>query len=233
MVTKAVFRMCVCCISYVLSGCSSQLFLASNPSLTENDGLLPDKVYFLDKMTSTMSVDGIEISPVTGNEKVLHGHEEIAGFIPYRTWGERKLSVGSKPFRVSLYLRAEGAGATLSTVGIQLFLDDSNKSVYPKKVIKVRKSRECLFDKPPSGSIVPKNDVISLFNKLTVLNESGSEIKDWSIPHWSCVQFYFDIATPDPSRKFRLQLGEIMTPNKKSIMPTIYFSPIIYKQNMR
>jgi len=233
MTTRAAFRIYVCCISILLSGCSAQYILASNPSLKENSELLPDKTYSLDDMTFTMSTDGVEISPVVGNEKVLHGHEEIAVFIPYRRWGERKLSVGSKPFRISLYLRAEGAGALFSPAGTKLFLDGSSVSVYPEKIVRVKKTKECLFDNPSSGVVVSADSVIHLLNKLTVLADTGTEIQDWSIPHWTCVQFYFDVATPDPSNKFKLQLGKITTPQQKQIQPTIYYSPITYRSNIR
>jgi len=233
MITKAAFRIHICCASILLSGCSAQYILASNPSLKENNGLLPDKTYSLNDMTFTMSSDGIEISPVIGNEKVLHGHEEVAVLIPYRRWGERKLSVGSKPLRISLYIRAEGAGALFSPAGTKLFLGGDSVSAYPTKIVRVEKTRECLFDNPSSGSVVSGDSAINLFNKLTVLTDTGSEIQDWSIPHWTCVQFYFDVAMPDPSNNFRLQLGKITTPQQKLIQPTIYYSPITYRSNMR
>ena len=68
MINISAFRICILCLAPVVCGCSYQHLLASNPSLTEDDALVKDKVYLLDDMTFTLSVAGIEIRPVVSNK---------------------------------------------------------------------------------------------------------------------------------------------------------------------
>jgi hypothetical protein len=82
---------------------------------------------------------------------------------------------------------------------------------------------------PSNVGIEVAEGLVPIFNKHRVLTEKRVENKDWSVPHWTCIQFRFDVSTPDPSKKFQLKLGETVKPNGDRIRPVIYFSPVVYK----
>jgi len=216
-----------------LIGCSGlQYNMASRPSLTESNKFPVNEYYKLGDILHRMTISGVELEAILSNTRTLRSYDTSL-FVPIKEGlhGAGKGDIGRKPFIINLRMRVEGDGATFNPFSTELHIEGNDEAIFPNKVFRDRnKLNACTYsDMPKNLGVEVAEGLVPIFNKHRVFTKKGVENKDWSVPHWTCVQFRFDVPTPDPSTKFRLKLGEIIKPDGKHIRPTIYFMPVTYK----
>jgi len=226
----------VLCCSVSQLGCSAVVYrMASQPSPTETGKFSSSEVYQLSDFPDSITLSGIELDTYLFNARTLRGYDtSLVVPVPMKQVDSDMGNIGQVPFVINLRMRAKGKDATFEPLSTELYLEGSSKAMFPKKIFKDRdKLNACTYENMPADfRIAVTEGVVRLFNKFTILTAAGEETKDWSVPHWTCIQFRFDVPTPDPSNKFRLKLGEIVKPNGEHIRPTIYFLPVTYRMSL-
>ena len=218
-------------------GCVGKIYvMKSQASLRETSGFSSTEIYSLHELTGgprspLVTKSGIELTILLRNEKVLHSYDTSL-IIPVSISNPRDdVSIhhaSEIPFIIFVRLRADGADATFYPSDTELYLGDNPYAVYPAKILQPINNKYCIYKEPPSGTTDVTEKIIPILDKSKITMGNKKKLKDWSTPHWSCLQFRFDTRTPDPSEKFYLKLGKIVTSSGKRIRPTIYFSPVTY-----
>jgi len=220
-------RGCLYILLCLLSGCGvhyvKQVSYASLSSSGANSEITMYEIY-----TSYLSIDKVQISALVGNYKVLKGYEEV-GYVPIKHLEEGTIAEYQKKiFAIGLRLRADGDGATFAPLSTKLYLKKQSV-IYPGKVFYTAgKDANCLGVDTSRFSLV-KEDNVPIPNRPSVFKSKGNN-EAQTENDWACIQLHFDVPTPDPSQKFRLELGEITNPEGKQLHPTIYFRPVTVKQ---
>jgi len=217
----------------LLLSCTGMVFTkVSSPSLTEPSNTDNNKVERFEDIVHSVTVSEIEIYPFVLTSKIIHDYNTSL-IIPFDI-GQRESMTYGKPFGIDLALRAKDNGASFSPLSTELLFAGKTELIYPAEVITSENPgilgpphflRPCTYGRMPPGSKILSAGTVTIPSKYSV-GSSGNIVND----RWLCVQLQFDIPTPDPSERFQLQLGEIITPEGKHVHPTIYFSPKIYKE---
>ncbi|VAW78448.1 hypothetical protein MNBD_GAMMA13-2170, partial [hydrothermal vent metagenome] len=191
-----------------------------------------EKAYKLKDLPDSTTMNGIEFDAYLFNTRTLRSYDTSL-IIPIREnmRGTGIGHIGRRPFVIDLSMRTEGNGATFDPFSTELYIEGDDEAILPSKILRDRRNNiACAYsDMPKNVGVEVTEEPVPIFNKNRVLTKSGIENKDWNVPHWTCIQFRFDVPTPDPSKKFRLKLGAIVKPNGEHIRPTIYFVPVTYK----
>lgn len=225
----------LCLVLGLLSGCSGIVYeMGSYSSLAKISKFQSDEVYKLEDISpNTISVSGIDILVWLFNTRTIREYN-TSFIIPYRTWtptktGEYGMSnIGQQPFTIDIYLIADGNHAAFHPFTTALYLKNDYKPIYPSKVFNSGASTRCgerIRGVVASMKTPVTRESVSLANKFD-LAESERKFK----ANWTCLELVFNIATPDPSERFRLEFGDIVTPDGTKIRPTIFFSPVTYKE---
>ncbi len=237
---KLRLQITVLCIVIILYGCAGLIYVsASYPSLGEESSLSNGKVYRLGDLDyfdindgKYLIVSGIEMSTYLFNERTLKSYDtSLIVPIPESLRGSGIGRIGRKPFVINLRMRVKEEGETFDPFSTELHIDGNEKAILPGLIFRDRnKLNACTYSEIPKNMGVEVTEgLVHIFNKSRVLTKSGAENENWSVPHWTCIQFRFNVSTPDPSTKFQLKLGEIVKSNGERIRPTIYFTPVTYK----
>jgi len=176
-----------------------------------------------------MTVSGVEMATQLFNERTLRSYD-ISFVVPI----PEKIvdtAIRTRPFLINLRMRADGDVATFDASASELYFEGQVAPIKVDKALLVQRAYWGYYD-IPAGAVEPVRGKIAIFNKQTVMTASGKEITDMSIPHKTYLQLRFDVETPDPSEKFHLKLGTVITPSGESVRPTIYFTPINYVEIM-
>lgn len=223
----------------LLSGCGATYHnIGSFPSLSE-EGEFAEKgiIPWQDLPPTRISISGVDIDIRTRREKTLRIYDNtfiipVKGFdVESGNSGAGKDDIGKKPFKIDFYLMADGEGATFSPSKTKLYLDKNTGPVYPAGIYGSAKGVQC-GKRPIRAHIYTTNidntpitsEPISIVNK-NIMKESERAY----LANQTCLRLTFDVATPDPSKKFRLELGDIVTSSQQTIRPVIYFNPITYR----
>ncbi len=233
---KVWLRIIVLCSFFSQLGCSAVVYrMASLPSPTETGKFSGSEIYQLSDFPDSITLSGIELDTYLFNTRTLRGYEtSLIVPIPTKQVDSDMGDIGRVPFVVNLRMRVEGEGATFNPFSTELHIEGSDKTIFPNEVFRDRaKLAACGYHNMPSSvGVEVTESIVHVFNKFVVLTKKGEENEDWSAPHWTCIQFRFNVPTPDPSKKFWLKLGEIVKPNGEHIRPTIYFSPATYRTSL-
>lgn len=180
--------------------------------------------------SNTLSIEGVRLHIWLTNIKVLKNYS-TALLVPIKTFDAEldqssrgKGYVGNKPFEIEMYFMTD-EGATFSPWETGLQFGNSNETIYPANVY-YGDSVECgerITGVPATANHPIERSASVPLVSAALIDESE---KDYTA-HWTCLRLLFDVTTPDPSQKFRLRLGNIVTPSEKSIRPMIYFSPVV------
>lgn len=217
-------------ITTVQYGCAGIVHtMGSQASLTKTTDFSSEKIYPYNVLKELpggtnnplITETGIEITVLPFNNRVLRSYDtSLIIPIPVSTPREKEgiPLIQEHPFIIILRMRANGEGSIFKPSGTELFLEPHKKPVAPMNVVLPMNYRDCLDKNPSSGIDVTKTTI-------PILNKSD---ENSSTTQWTCIQLIFDIQTPDPSQKFRLKLGDILTPSGEHDQPTIYFSPVTF-----
>jgi len=201
----------------LLSGCGQTIYLMqSNPSLLDAD-VSTVKTVAPPTAPKELFVDAVRWVMVLRNSKSLNAHDPAI----------RRGYIGKTPFEVEIFFIADGGGALFLPWETRLYLGKNGEPIYPIKVYSGGSSRcgERKKGIPASAhSPVERDMSVPLMNKALV-EASQRNYK----AYWTCLRLAFDVATPDPSEKFRMRLGGLVTPSQLRIKPMIYFNPITHK----
>ena len=211
------------CALVTLHGCSGKvIYLKSQGSLNETSLYSPTKIYGLSELPlglrdTQMRVTGVEIDANLNNSRTVRSYDTSFGVpIAEKTPdGTGTFEIGRRPFRVVLHIRTEEPGFIFSPATSMLYIRTSPEPLLPSKVLFGKRNDLKTYFNCDTGGIITGSVV--LFSKQ---QEEAAKLP------MSCIQLQFDLPTPDPSEKFHLKLGEIVTPSGELICPTIYFSPV-------
>jgi len=211
----------VCMLAFQY-GCVSKVYsLKSQGSLSETSSLSPAKIYGLSELPvglrdTNMQISGVEIATRLYNERTLRSYD-ISFVVPIpEKVKEASTIIGQRPFKIILYMRAKESGVIFDPDGSMLYMKGDSMPLFPSKVLTGKEKRLILDcdDNIVSGSVL-------LFHK-------NKQTTDAAKLQMTCLQLQFNVATPDPSERFYLKLGKIITSSGGSIQPIIYFSPVNY-----
>lgn len=219
-----------------LSGCSMTIHSTrSFPSLLEENEFAEKELDPLDDLPATrISVSGIDIDIRIHNDVTLRAYD-TSFMIPIKTYDARTDQSGSDkgdiPFNIDLYLIADGEGATFTPSSTKLYFDKNPAPIYPVSIYGSEKGVRC-GKRPIRTHIYTTNidnhpitiEPVSVVNKHTM-----KEGEETHLANQTCIRLAFDVATPEPSQKFHVHLGNIKTSSGKTIGPVIYFNPVYYK----
>lgn len=229
---KHCFVIVLCCTAGLLACSGLSYNMMSQHSLTEASTFSSHETYKLSDLLHSVTISGIELDTYLFNTRALRSYDTSL-IVPIRESlrGSGMGYVGRKPFIINLRIRVEGDRATFDPFSTELHIEGNDEAILPSEVFRDRKNNiACVYsDIPKNMGVEVTEGLVSIFNKRRVLTKKGTENEDWSVPHWTCVQFRFDVPTPDPSTRFRLKLGTIMKPDGEELRPTIYFAPVTYK----
>jgi len=211
-------------------GCSAVAYrLASQPSLSKTRVFSGNKIYSLGDLLNSIALGDFEFDTYLFNTKTLRGYDtSLVVPIPTKQENSEIGSIGRKPFIINLRIRTKTEDATILPFLSELYLRRDEVAIRPSEVYTGTRNGDC-----GSSAILAKTVIhgspVPILNKRNIIDAEGNEIDDWSILHWTCLQLRFDVETPDPSKSFRLKLGDISAPEGDHIRPMIYFSPVTYK----
>lgn len=211
----------VCMLAFQYGCARKAYFLKSQGSLSETGSFSFAKIYGLSELPvslrdTNMQISGVDIATRLYNERTLRSYDiSFAVPIPEKV-KEASTLIGQRPFKIIFYMRAKESGVIFEPDGSMLYMKGNSKPLFPSKVLTVKEKRLILDcdDNIVSGSVL-------LFHK-------NKQTTDADKLQMTCLQLQFDVATPDPSERFHLKLGKIITSSGESIQPTIYFAPVNY-----
>ena len=223
----------------LLSGCSATRHsMKSFPSLSEENEFTGGELSPLEELPPTrMSISGVHIDIRIRNHMTLRVYD-TSFMVPIERFniesdqsGVGKDEIGKKPFKIDLYLTADGEGATFTPSRTRLYFDKDDEPIYPIGIYGSVKGVQC-GKRPIRAHIYTTNidntpitsEPISIVNK-NIIEESERAY----LANQTCLRLAFDVVTPDPSEKFRLELGGIVTSSQQTMRPVIYFNPITYR----
>lgn len=216
--------------------------MVSAPSLTEQSEYSPEKIYSGHDLhmvsgyymnSSVMTAFGVKIATSLSNDLLVQHYDQNL-IIPIPTMRKPRVmnsAIGKKPFVIELFFIADDNGASFKPSSTALFIRDNQQPLYPIHVYDSGGSVHC--GQKHSGLLkgtlakidkLVNRESISLANKF---NADGEEVE--SLGFWTCIALHFDVATPYPSERFYLNLGEIITSEGERIHSTIYFSPVVIR----
>jgi len=224
----------LCVVSIVLQGCSATVYwLTSTESLSKVNPYSSSRYYTWADTGETLVDSGIEFSPWLYNNRMLHYYQffvPVDTFIkpPSKPREKGMSSIGRSPFDIDISFRADGDGATFDVFATELYLEGHATPISPSSVLKMRYPYTCVGVAGLKGlvKINASDGIIPVVNKSRFMENDQKSLGY----QWTCVEISFDIPTPDPSEKFQLKLGEIVTPEDKRIRPMIYFYPVTIKE---
>lgn len=176
---------------------------------------------------------GVEIYTRLDNRfRIQHYDQNL--ILPIPTMREPRIAalsaIGKHPFTIELLMIADGNGASFSPYSTELFMREGGQPVYPSTV---HITENLVMCSSYSGGI-RECKIAGFESKKTEAGKlislvSRSDVQEDSPGFLPYILLSFDVTTPYPSEKFRLLLGEIITPQGERIRPTIYFSPVVVR----
>ncbi len=212
-------------VSFIIQGCTSKsLMLSSYPSLYVEEDNEKKKIHKLNELNWVLSNDKLDILVDIDNIIVLKSSSEILTMTMSKQ-GSRFPNAGKKPFVITLGLRAKDVGYFLDITNANLFFQNEDQALKPLSVRIADKGEEidCLLYK--------KKQLVSPLVDFEIKIPNKDEIVNSNNPKgWKCVKFIFDITVPEPTKRFRLMLGEL-TNEKENVREdlNIYFVPKLYE----
>jgi hypothetical protein len=212
--------------------------MKSFPSLSQKNEFTGRVLSSLEELPPTrMLISGIHIDIRTRNDMTLRVYD-TSFMVPIETFnvesdrsGAGKDDIGKKPFKIDIYLMADGEGATFTPSSTRLYFDKSDQPISPIGIYGSSKGVQC-GKRPVSAYVYTTNidnttvtdEPISIVNR-NIIKESERAY----LANQTCLRLIFDVVTPVPEEKFRLELGDIVTPSQQMMRPVIYFYPITYR----